>query len=288
MNKFVKIVILAVAILVAVGLVMFYIKTKVSPPARLEFSNHYVNHVNKDIENIKFANTSWGFDSIYIKITHELDFFFSNSLLSSQERDELVSNFVKEYVPTYKLFCDSKFSDSVWNEKELMGMKTRVNEIKALKTTDGKIVIQGYDEISLDRISKVIRDYYDAKNIASSTKYNSINDAKEKIRKAENYANEQPINNCVELVKKLKDLPSKINSSHFEFLEKEVQKLSDDYPSWEDYREFERKVLNEIEKYEVNAKSVYGTNYKTDSIRTSAGINHNGQYNRFHPTYRFY
>ena len=40
MNKPIKIILLVVAILLAVGGVMAYYKTIVSPPGKLEFSNH--------------------------------------------------------------------------------------------------------------------------------------------------------------------------------------------------------------------------------------------------------
>ena len=57
MNKPIKIILLVVAILLAVGGVMAYYKTIVSPPGKLEFSNQYINAVKKDISKVKSANT---------------------------------------------------------------------------------------------------------------------------------------------------------------------------------------------------------------------------------------
>ena len=101
MNKAIKIILLVVAIMLAVGGVMAYYKTIVSPPGKLEFSNQYVNTAKKDISKVKSANTDIALDTTFVGITHELDLWLSNSFLSDQERNELMESFAAQYVPTY-------------------------------------------------------------------------------------------------------------------------------------------------------------------------------------------
>ena len=98
MNKPIKIILLVVAILLAVGGVMYYYKTIVSPPGKLMFSNQYVNAAKKDIANVKSANTDIALDTTFVGITHELDLLLSNSFLSNQERNELLESFAAQYV----------------------------------------------------------------------------------------------------------------------------------------------------------------------------------------------
>ena len=163
MNKPIKIILLVVAILLAVGGVMAYYKTIVSPPGKLEFNNQYVNAAKKDISKVKSANTDIALDTTFVGITHELDLLLSNSFLTDQERNELMESFASQYVPTYVSSCNSKFSKSVWNEGELQKMKARISELQALKTTDQKIIIQGDANASLNKVHNVIVNYYDAK-----------------------------------------------------------------------------------------------------------------------------
>ena len=87
MNKTIKIILLVVAILLAVGGVMAYYKTRVSPPRILEFKNQYVNSDKKDITMVKSAKTDFALDSIYVAITHELDLQLADSFISNKEKD---------------------------------------------------------------------------------------------------------------------------------------------------------------------------------------------------------
>ena len=111
MNKPIKIILLVVAILLAVGGVMAYYKTIVSPPGKLEFSNQYVNATKKDISKVKSSNTDIALDTTFVGITHELDLLLSNSFLTDQERNELMESFASQYVPTYVSSCNSKFKN---------------------------------------------------------------------------------------------------------------------------------------------------------------------------------
>ena len=92
MNKPIKIILLVVAILLAVGGVMAYYKTIVSPPGKLVFNNQYINSDKKNISLVKSANTDSAMDSVYVAITHELDLQLANSFLTNQERDELLQH----------------------------------------------------------------------------------------------------------------------------------------------------------------------------------------------------
>ena len=225
MNKSIKIILLVVAILLAVGGVMAYYKTIVSPPGKLEFKNQYVNSDKKDISQVKSANTDLALDSFYVAITHELDLQLANSFLTNQERNELLELFATQYVPTYVSACNSKFSKSVWNEGELQKINTRISELQGLVTTENKIVIQGVANSSLNEVHNVIVAYYKAKKVASASGYNGIQAAKQIIDTAKKYASMSPINNCTELVSRLNSVSNRLEQAHYSYLAGQVEKL---------------------------------------------------------------
>lgn len=272
MNKAIKIILLVVAIMLAVGGVMAYYKTIVSPPGKLEFSNQYVNTAKKDISKVKSANTDIALDTTFVGITHELDFLLSNSFLSDQERNELMELFAAQYVPTYVSSCNSKFSKSVWNESELLKINARISKLQALQTTDKKIIIQGDANDSLNEVHNVIVNYYDAKKAASASGYNGLESAKQRIATAKEYASMSPINNCSDLMSRLNSVSSRLEQAHYTYLAWQVERLRyyHNYSQTE-YDNLALGISDKLEEYKNHAKSVYGKVSNISELESRAG-----------------
>ena len=272
MNKSIKIILLVVAILLAVGGVMAYYKTIVSPPGKLKFKNQYVNSDKNDISKVKSAITDLALDSVFIAITHELDLQLVNSFLTNQERNELLELFATQYVPTYVSACNSKFGKSVWNERELQKINSRISELQALKTTDKKVVIQGEANSSLNEVHNVIVNYYEAKKAASAGGYNGLQAAKQKIATAKKYASMSPINNCLDLVSRLNSVSIRLEKAHYSYLAGQVERLRPYYNySQTEYDNIALSVADKLEEYKNNAKSIYGRVSDISSLESRAG-----------------
>ena len=272
MNKSIKIILLVVAILLAVGGVMAYYKTIVSPPGKLEFKNQYVNSDKKDISQVKSANTDLALDSFYIAITHELDLQLANSFLTNQERNELLELFATQYIPVYVSACNSKFSKSIWNEGELQKINTRISELQRLVTTENKVVVQGEANASLNEVHNVIVAYYEAKRAASAGGYNGIQAAKQKIAKAKRYASMSPINNCTDLVSRLNSVADRLEQVHYSYLAGQVERLRPYYNySQSEYDNLALSISEKLDEYKKNAKSTYGRVSDISSLESRAG-----------------
>lgn len=272
MNKSIKIILLVVAIILAVGGVMAYYKTIVSPPGKLEFKNQYVNSDKKDISQVKSAKTDLTLDSFYVAITHELDLQLANYFLTNQERNELLELFATQYVPTFVSVCNSKFSRSVWNEGELQKINTRISELKGLVTTEKKIVIQGEANSSLNEVHNVIVAYYEAKRIASVGGYNGIQPAKQKIATAKKYASMSPINNCTELVSRLNSVSTRLEQAHYSYLAGQVERLRHYYNySQTEYDNLALSISDKLEEYKNHARNVYGKASNISDLEARAG-----------------
>ena len=272
MNKSIKITLLVVAILLAVGGVMAYYKTIVSPPGKLEFKNQYVNSDKKDISKVKSANTDLALDTTFLAITDELDLQLANSFLTNQERDELLESFATQYVPTYVASCNNKFNQSVWNEKELQKMNSRISELRALLTTDKTVVIQGEANTSLNKVHNVIVNYYEAKRAASAGGYNGLQAAKQKIANAKKYAAMSPINNCSDLVSRLNSVATRLEQAHYSYLANQVERLRPYYNySQTEYDNLALSISEKLEEYKNNAKSTYGTVSNISTLESRAG-----------------
>lgn len=279
MNKFIKIILLVVAILLAVGGVMVYYKTIVSPPRKLEFSNQYVNAAKKDIAKVKSANTDLGLDTIYIGIIHELDFLLSNSFLSDQERNELMQSFLTQYVPAYVSYCNSEFNKSVWKESELQKINIRISELQGFQTTDRKMIIQGEAKTSLQRVHNVIVSYYDAKTAAAASGYNGLESARQRISTAKRYASMSPINNCSDLVSRLNSVSSRLEQAHYAYLASLVERLRYYYNyNQSEYDNLALSVADQLEEYKTHAISVYGDASDISELESRAGNYYSNAY----------
>lgn len=272
MNKSIKIILLVVAILLAVGGVMAYYKTIVSPPGKLEFKNQYVNSDKKDISLVKSAKTDSALDSFFVAITHELDLQLANSFLTNQERNELLELFATQYIPVYVSACNSKFSKSVWNEGELQKINTRISELQGLTTTENKVVVQGEANASLNEVHNVIVAYYEAKRAASAGGYNGIQAAKQKIATAKRYASMSPINNCTDLVSRLNSVSARLEHAHYSYLVGQVERLRPYYNySQTEYDNIALSISEKLDEYKKNAKSTYGRVSDISSLESRAG-----------------
>lgn len=272
MNKSIKIILLVVAIFFAVAGVMAYYKTIVSPPGKLEFKNQYVNSDKKDISQVKSAKTDLALDSFYVAITQELDLQLANSFLTNQERNELLELFATQYVPIYVSACNSKFSKSVWNERELQKINTRISELQGLVTTENKTAIQGEANSSLNEVHNVVLTYYEAKRAASVGGYNGIQAAKQKIATAKRYASMSPINNCTELVSRLNSVSTRLEQAHYSYLVGQVERLRHYYNyNQTEYDNLALSVSAKLEEYKNNAKSVYSRVSDISTLVSRAG-----------------
>lgn len=259
MNKPIKILLLVVATLSAFGGVMVYYKTIVSPPGHLAFKNQYIEASKIDIFKLKSYTTDYTLDSTFVSITHELDFLLTNSLLSEQERNELLELFATQYVPAYTKFCNSQFKLSEWDENQLQRIKERVSELFELTTSDDMVVIQGPARSSLNEVLHVIDIYYDAKTASYARGYYGIDSAKERIAEANQYASMSPINNCTELVSRLNSVSSRLEQDHYAYLEAQVERLRYYYNySQDEYDNLALSIADKLEEYKKNAKSTYG------------------------------
>lgn len=259
MKTIVKILLLVVAVLLAVGGVMVYQKTKVAPPMAMTFKNQYVSAAMCEIEQLDSAKTQKELDYAYASILNRLKIQQENSFLDEKEIDELMKKFASQYVSTYVAYCGEAFLKSVWPEEELQGMMQRIKELRSLRTADGQSVLADDSNEKLNSTESVIRNYYAANSAAAVGGYNGVQSAKQKIGTAKKYASMSPINNCTELVNRLNSVASRLERAHYAYLAGQVEKLRNYQNYSEDqYEGLCDKVEKEFKDYKKNASSTYG------------------------------
>lgn len=268
MKATIKLLLLVVAVLLAVGGIMVYQKTQVTPPTALKFDNQYVNAARKEIAGIDSLSTGSALDYAYDNMISRLKIQHENSFLSDEERDSLLSMFAVHYEHVYNRYCESVFEKSVWNADVLHGIGQRISDMRSLQTTDGKKVVPN----ALKYEDNVIRSYNAARQAATVGGYAGIQAAGQKIASAKKYAVMSPVNNCTELVSSLNSVAARLEQAHYSYLAGQVERLRH-YQNYTEnqYEALAQDVVGKLEEYQNNASKIYGTKRNISELKERAG-----------------
>lgn len=273
-NTTTKILILATALIVAIGAVLYFIKTVVDPPVTIEQRNLHAEAIDAAVSSFNSLNKSKNFDdSLYVAVNNKITLFHAEEYISDAQKDVATNNLVQAYLPLFKSDCYNKFNASKWNEKDHTKMTARIKELRDLRVDYGnRRAVTGSYESDLQNIESIVQNYKDAKNAARKSSYSSVNQAKTDIDNANRYITMPYISNCNDLVNKLSNVKVNIFNSHYQYLTNQVYNLSD-YRSHtkESYARLVLEVLSKLDSY-VNMRSIYGTAYKDiSSLKKKVG-----------------
>lgn len=263
-NTTTKIIILVTAIIVAVGAVLFFIKTVVDPPVSIEQRNLHAEAIDKAVSKFNSSNKSKALDdSLYVAVINKITLFHAEGFISDAQKDVATNNLVHAYLPLFKSDCYNKFNAQKWNEQDHTKMTSRIKELRGLRVNYGNSrAVSGSYETDLKNIEAIIQNYKDAKKAAQKSSYTTIKAAKDDINNANRFMSMPYISNCADLVKKLGNVKINISNSHYQYLTNQVYNLSNYRLHTKDsYAKLVSEVLSKLDSY-VSMKNVYGTGYK--------------------------
>lgn len=263
MNKNVnKVLILFAATALAVFGIMYFYKTIVSPPRKLEFTHnrHYECIVAKT-ESLDSCRVGYRNDSLYEAISDMIRLCGDMNYISASEQESAMRLFMQKYIPLFSDWCYSRFQESVWHEREHPYMRNRIDEL-------GQEDAASFFRDSLRGIQNIIENYERAKGL--STSFRGVLEAKNTIKSANEYKKMEYLRNCTALVSKLNKVPEYIGESHYNYLVSLKDNLWN-YPYW-DAETFENEFnafSDEVLAYQNN-QSIYGTYRTVDVLKKEA------------------
>lgn len=270
MNKSIKIILLIVGILLAVGGVMAYYKTIVSPPGTLKFQNAFLRSGQQDMStfqssgclkevNVSSATPETKLAQSFSSFLHLIAFQQANELLNDQEHDQLLESFLKNYAPAYAQMCQHHFEEPVWSEEKMGHMKQHCDQVEALVDAQNEPIVQGEVREKLEQVKRIVANYYAAKNATAATGYQGIEQARQRIARAQESVSQAPLSNCAFLVERAQSLPARLGQAHYAYLVGQVERLRH-YQNYteEGYRELYLEIDAKLEEYKDQANSVYG------------------------------
>ena len=278
MNKSVKILLLVVAVIIAIGGVLLFMKTIVSPPQDLEFKNQFEVALNQKIDVFKKVDSN-NLEREFATLTDLAHRFKSESNIDDKLFDKEYTEIIGVYSPKFAQYCFGQFQKSVWDESEHKWMEERIAQLRKLTVEDGsRKIMDNYAESDgrFSIILKTIGKYREAKALSNRTGYSGLSEARSRISKANQYKQDDYLKNNAALMKALNSLPSRLEASHYASLRAKVNTLANYYNySADSYDALSDNVVAALKEYKQNAQSVYGESRSLSDLEADASRYYN-------------
>lgn len=278
MNKSVKILLLVVAVIIAIGGVLLFMKTIISPPQDLEFKNQYELALNQKIERFKKVDSD-NLEREFATLTDLAHRFKEESSIDDKFFDQEYTEIIGVYSPKFAQYCFGQFQKSVWDESEHKWMEDRIAQLRKLTIEDGsRKIMDNYAESDgrFSIILKTIGKYREAKSLSNRISYSGLGEARSRISKANQYKQDDYLKNNAALMKALNSLPSRLEASHYAALRAKVNTLANYYSySADSYDVLSDNVVAALKEYKQNAQSVYGEARSLSDLEADASRYYN-------------
>lgn len=248
-----KICLLFVGVSLAIVAVLTYMKSRMTPPNKLDYKNQYVFNIQQMSDELSHSNNQQ-LEESYQLIDSRIQLFASEGFIDSDNQEACITAFSNEYSKAFKTWADSKFHASVWNSGDLSFMRSRIKKLREKGHLDDT------SKVKLSQVEKVLNDYNSAIGICNATVTSSAQ-SKQLLSKASAYRNNSYLSHCVSLQNKLIDLPTHLQKSHHTYVANTVKKLMPtkyNLTQIAQWGENYRKARELVEDYNDNAYSLYG------------------------------
>lgn len=232
MNKaLVKSSILALAIAIAVGGVLFFIQTVVSPPENIKVENVHTQDIRKVAKSynpneLELNEAVNQFDAIVDRAT----IYKEDSFIEDKICDDVVSSSAEKISTKFVSWSMSKFGQTTWNHDDHVIMIKLINKLRYVTVAQGsKKALDSKALASLTKIESIIGEYGNAWAVAKQTSFINYDDAYAKRKKAESLARSEYLRNCTSLVNALNSVGEKLEKSCFYKLKSRIDNLQNLY-----------------------------------------------------------
>lgn len=272
MKVTIKILVLLLAVVLAVGGIMIYAKTKVDPPKALEQVDQYAIDLIKCNEAIVKGEGDKEIDYNYISALDRIKVYQQEYKLQASQVDKSLDDLVVTYSPLFLKRCFTAFQQWAWSDDDHANILLRIRDLKDLKHNDGTSVLLKSTSDSLDQVSRIIADYKQARIVSRSNSFTGISNAKSTINQATQYANDQYLSNCLDLVSALNSVKKNIAESHYNYIFSQVAELSQYRYFSKDF--YENTLIPHVDKvvseYDNEAGALYGSKRDVNSLWSRA------------------
>lgn len=213
MKTFLKILVLVVVVVAAVGSIFFFSGTRITKNLDVsDITIHdsvYMNDVRNRISSISH---SWRDD--FDKINNLIYVYYQNGMISQSQEEELQTQLVNKAalrLTTYAL--TDYFQQSRWESDKVSSISRSANLLLNHKSVTNNKVAQGDTKFKLEKVKSICENYSAARQL--SLVYTNNQDAHSKIDRASSLRNDTYLMNERSIAAKLTKAAQTIHDSHW-------------------------------------------------------------------------
>lgn len=252
-NTIFKSLILAVAIAIAIGSVLFFVRYVVSPPEDISAEatakdvfcpnlKEFVGAYNPDSLSLKDAEVK--FDALIDRA----NIFIDDKLISDKKiYDNVITESSEKFAKSFTAWAFSKFSMSIWSNGDHETMLRLIAKMRKVSIEEGSKKALSPNTLStLTEIETVINNYKYAWSVTKNIRFTSYQDVVSIRKTTRTYATKKYLSNCTNLVDALNAVGKKQEKSCYSQLCGKVKRL---------------KYLSSFEdrdEYNAESKRIYG------------------------------
>ena len=263
-----KIIILVLAISLAIGGVMVYAKTKVTPPLATKPIDQFSKCLADGIAIFNNTETATQEDSLFAALTEKTRIYVSEGKLNKDKGNADMNQLCSKYVPLFLKRSMENFSGSTWSDANHTYMLSVVNKLRALKNFDNfqPLTKQSLDSLAL--VERIISNYRQARQISRHITFTGTSNAQVTISRARQFAKDPYLSHCSDLVNALNGVRPAIAASHYNYVCAMIEKLSQyRYLSQSYYDNTELPQLDAVvTEYDNEASSLYGSKRDVNTL----------------------
>ncbi|GHT87498.1 hypothetical protein FACS189474_0420 [Bacteroidia bacterium] len=268
MNKKVIILVAAVAVAAAIGVIMWITSLDKAKETALP-KNQFTAKIEQEIEQLagkpdsKFCKDYYNEVAYHINDFYKQNRFGSNQSENDQWKENLGKNLYSAYADKFIKQAFAVFRGSEWKFADLKFIQAEKNELKKSKLlVAGSPVDNEFAKIqtALNKYNEIVGFISSCKSFSYSGSSLSdrfpIADVQSKIRRAaslrQNRLENEYVNNCTRLHDGLKEIPQSLFRAHVRYLDNKINNWSDLYSNYNSQSDYSNNLYKPL-KSEIEA-----------------------------------
>lgn len=223
MKTFVKILVLATVVVVALWSIFYFSGTRIAE--NIDVSDITINdsvYLN-DVEG-RIANISSSWKSDFLDIDNLISVYYRNNLLSADKEENLKILLVDTAGLQLTTYAIDYFKKSSWNKDCISTLEKDVDLLLRYRSATNKLVVHGDIKNKLKDVKQTCQNYVSACRLGLTYKNNT--DAKEKIDNARRLCGDGYLMNEGVIAQKLKGASQTIHDSHWDQIINAIKDLA--------------------------------------------------------------
>lgn len=269
MNHTGKILVLILAALIAVGSVLYFVKTMLDPPVRVTVDNGYTTLIDEAIDQYSQSLQS-SYESGYRPVYDRIERFHKEGRLSASQYDRARSDAAAIYAPRLAQDCYRRLM-MTWTDSDMNEMENRIYRLLSQRLySNGAPVIDNDPPSarSLNEIADVLKLSREARNMCASPTFISLSDSHSKMLKIRRYLANQYLKHNRSLIAAIADYGDMLGRQHYSELSSRADALAAyTAMSRDEFDSMYNDTMAAIAEYDNNADAIYGKTIDTRPIK---------------------